>query len=216
LASSPYVYSELVKWGEEFGISVSRPDGPTIKAVANGALAWHIDDTVSSRVSKFHYGLRSSEVFDAKNKEHQGHHTYKGEDGCLWVAGAWSGIVPKGTKIEAGKEFANSYTFHKADDSTSFIGKVEVYVYRRASPPSFITFPGKATMQPGFERICAVEADLEKCFRAAPTETSPDGKLYRTINFEVCISLGETEISARMRWKEDDVDVYGPAKIAYD
>nr|GAT46610.1 predicted protein [Mycena chlorophos] len=30
LASSPYVFSKLVQWGEENGISVSRPDGPTV------------------------------------------------------------------------------------------------------------------------------------------------------------------------------------------
>lgn len=29
LASSPYVYAELQKWGTENGVSVSRPDGPT-------------------------------------------------------------------------------------------------------------------------------------------------------------------------------------------
>ncbi|KAF8147762.1 hypothetical protein K438DRAFT_1989457 [Mycena galopus ATCC 62051] len=45
LASSPYMFSKLVAWGKEFGISVSRPDGPTTKAVANGALAWHLDSS---------------------------------------------------------------------------------------------------------------------------------------------------------------------------
>jgi hypothetical protein len=32
LASSPYVYKELQDWGQQRGVSVSRPDGPTYAA----------------------------------------------------------------------------------------------------------------------------------------------------------------------------------------
>lgn len=44
---------------------------------------------------------------------------------------------------------------------------------------------GKTTHQPGFEVICRVEANLEKCFEIASTKTSPNGKLYRDVNVSV-------------------------------
>ncbi|EGN97412.1 hypothetical protein SERLA73DRAFT_75099 [Serpula lacrymans var. lacrymans S7.3] len=56
LANSPYVHSKLLQWGKANGIEISRPNDPTVKAVANGTLSWHLDDIVSLRVAKCHYG----------------------------------------------------------------------------------------------------------------------------------------------------------------
>jgi hypothetical protein len=110
--------------------------------------------------------------------------------------GSWQNV-----KIEAGKEFFSSYTMSRADDTKDFVQQVDVYVYRRAKPPVFTTFrgsfpshlrseyfivslndiAGKKTLQPGFELICKVQADLEKPFRAAKVLTSSTGKLYRDV-----------------------------------
>lgn len=68
----------------------------SVKAVANGALAWHIDATVSSRVSKFHYGIMIGTPFDEKNKEHQGRPVYYHlSNGVAHVSDMWSSIVEK-------------------------------------------------------------------------------------------------------------------------
>lgn len=66
-----------------------------VKAVANGALAWHIDTTVSSRVSKYHYGTRVQIPYQKDNKEFQRRNPYVDLDGVEYVNGAWSGIVEK-------------------------------------------------------------------------------------------------------------------------
>jgi hypothetical protein len=91
------MFSKLVAWGKEFGISVSRPDGPTTKAVANGALAWHLDSSVGARIAKCHYGISIRVPFEESNSEHceKGRHKALGINGEWYIHDVWSGIVKK-------------------------------------------------------------------------------------------------------------------------
>ncbi|KAK6977910.1 hypothetical protein R3P38DRAFT_3120844 [Favolaschia claudopus] len=218
LASSPYVFSKLVAWGEEFGIIVSRPDGPTTKAVANGALAWHLDSSVSSRIAKYHYGISVRVAVDEGDPEHRnaGRTRFTGLDGVHYVHGVWSGIVKKNEKIEATKEFSRHFNCDMKANTTEFDHTVTLYAYRRGTPPTFMKFPGRHTLVPGYDVVCTVTGDLRNCFHATGYKTSPSGTRYKNINFEVCLSLGETEITARLRWKENGHRIYGPATVAYD
>ncbi|KAJ7471925.1 hypothetical protein FB451DRAFT_311192 [Mycena latifolia] len=220
LASSPYVYSKLVEWGDNLGISVSRPDGPTVKAVANGALAWHLDSSVDSRVAKYHYGLQVRRHYDASHPDsvERAATKYQAMDGRWYIPQGWSSMVRKNDKLEAGKEFISSFSTEMSDRTYDFEHSVKLYVYRRSTPPTFITFPNKKALQPGFEVVCNITGDLEKCYQATPFITSETGQLYKKVAFQVCIALGETELSARLRWKEDGLEgyVYGPATVAYE
>lgn len=78
-------------------MSVTRPDGPTVKAVANGALAWHLDSSVGSRIAKYHYGISCRILYDPHNPEHQERASQKflGKDGLWYLYGAWAGVVNK-------------------------------------------------------------------------------------------------------------------------
>jgi hypothetical protein len=67
----------------------------SVKAVANGALAWHIDNTVSSRVSRFHYGTRIRVPYDKDDKDHKGRMPFKSLNREEYVSDAWSRIVAK-------------------------------------------------------------------------------------------------------------------------
>ncbi|KAJ7302367.1 hypothetical protein DFH08DRAFT_794556 [Mycena albidolilacea] len=218
LASSPYIFSKLVAWGKEFGISVSRPDGPTTKAVANGALAWHLDSSVGSRIAKFHYGVSVRVVFDAADPEHcdRGRQKTTGPDGKWYLDDAWSGIVKKEEKIKASKEFSKAFIVDMDVSTTHFVHEVRVYAYRRLTPPTFLNFPGKQTLVPGYDVVCTVKGDLKNCYDATPYTTAASGTKFKEVAFDVCLGLGETEITARLRWEEDGEPVYGPATIAYD
>ncbi|KAJ6510553.1 hypothetical protein C8R45DRAFT_858499 [Mycena sanguinolenta] len=215
LASSPYMFSKLVAWGKEFGISVSRPDGPTTKAVANGALAWHLDSSVGARIAKYHYGISVKVSFKPDNPEHSGHPTFTDLSGVKCISGAWSSIVKKNEKIEVSKEFSSNFLVEMEATRTDFKYKTTVYAYRRLTPPPFLRFPGKQTLVPGYDVVCTVEGDLANCYSATPYKTT-NGVKFKDVEFQVCLSLGETEIAARLRWDEDGEDVYGPATIAYD
>ncbi|KAJ7485160.1 hypothetical protein B0H11DRAFT_1152421 [Mycena galericulata] len=218
LASSPYVYSKLVAWGEDLGISVSRPDGPTVKAVANGALAWHLDSSVGSRVAKYHYGIEIRSPYNENDPAfvERAASKFLSLSGEWRIAGAWSSIVKKNDNLEAGKEFSSKFYQEMKEGITSFEYSLSLYVYRRSTPPTFITFPGRKTLQPGFEVVCQVTGNLEKCYDATPFVLSDTGVRYKTVSFEVCLALGETELAARLRWKEDGVDTYGQATVAYE
>ncbi|KAJ7153012.1 hypothetical protein C8R46DRAFT_1121030 [Mycena filopes] len=218
LASSPYVFSKLDEWGKALGISVTRPDGPTVKAVANGALAWHLDASVDSRVAKYHYGINVRRPWDAADPncvERIGTR-YQGINGHWYIGYGWSSIVKKNEKLEAAKEFSAGFSTEMEEGRSDFEHSVKIYVYRRSTPPAFITFPGRQSLQPGFEVICQVTADLEQCYEATEFSESETGRRYKRVCFEVCLALGETELAARLRWKEDGEEVYGPATVAYE
>ncbi|KAF7291486.1 hypothetical protein MKEN_01483100 [Mycena kentingensis (nom. inval.)] len=219
LASSPYVFSKLVAWGEEHGISVTRPDGPTMKAVTNGALAWHLDSSVGSRIAKYSYGIQVQVAYDETDADHRARSAQKflDHDNSEQISGVWSEIVEKNTKLEATKEFSESFYTERRTDATDFSHSSVVYAYRRVTaPPTFIKFPGRNTLLPGFDAICTVRGDLSTCFRAARAEMSATRVEIKKLSFEICLTLGETEIQARMRWKEGDDYVYGPATVAYE
>ncbi|KAJ7302369.1 hypothetical protein DFH08DRAFT_74471 [Mycena albidolilacea] len=218
LASSPYIFSKLVAWGKEFGISVSRPDGPTTKAVANGALAWHLDGSVGSRVAKAHYGLSIKVPFDEANPEHceEGRQPIIAVDGLPYIHDSWCGIVKKNDKIEVSKEYSQQFYATLKPTETDVPYSVTVYAYRRLAPPNFVRFPGRRTLVPGFDAVCTVKADLKKCYEATRYSNPRSAVKFKNLNFEVCLGLGETEITARLRWKEKDELVYGPATVAYD
>ncbi|KDQ57912.1 hypothetical protein JAAARDRAFT_193396 [Jaapia argillacea MUCL 33604] len=218
LASSPYVYSTLVKWGDEYGISVSRPDGPTTKAVANGALAWYVDNSVGARVSKYEYGTDAGILFDEKCKDSKGRSPYTSPDGIARVANAWNVILPKDTRVESTKEFVRNFDVQSTGSLDAPLQhSIDIYAYRRAKAPKFVTFPGKNKLQPGFDKICKVTAHLTQCRASTPAMTSKTtGTQYRAVNYDVCLSLGATELTARIRWKENDEWAYGPATVAYD
>jgi len=73
---------------------------------------------------------------------------------------------------------------------------------------------------PGFEVLCKVRADLTACLNAHPVLRSKNsGKEYKKVEvrirsmltivypnvyqFKIGLALGETEITARMHWKEN-------------
>jgi hypothetical protein len=84
------------------------------------------------------------------------------------------------------------------EDQTFFDHTSEIYVYRGASPSAFLRHPGRsnltgfcfllifsttdsASLIKGFVMICAVHANLEDAFDAAPTTVGKDGKRYRDV-----------------------------------
>jgi len=67
----------------------------SVKAVANGALAWHIDNAVTSRVSRSHYGTTIRVNADKDDKEQNGRKVWESYNGKQHVSHAWSGIVEK-------------------------------------------------------------------------------------------------------------------------
>nr|GAT46612.1 predicted protein [Mycena chlorophos] len=137
-------------------------------------------------------------------------------DNVEQISGAWSGIVKRNEKIEATKEFIKSFTVTWEATQTNYTHSTTIYAYRRATPPTFMRFPGRQSLLPGFDQICTISGDLTRCFRATRAQNTAQGVRVKILVFEVCLTLGDTEISARMRWKVGADYSYGPATVAYD
>jgi hypothetical protein len=65
------------------------------KAVANGALAWHVDTSVATRVNRYHYGIEVHVPYNPRDKEHEGRQAWADKDGSLRVHYNWSSVLPK-------------------------------------------------------------------------------------------------------------------------
>lgn len=70
-ASSPWLFSQLQERLGPDGIVVSRPDGQTSKAVADGAIGFYCDHHVGARIAKYMYGVEFLREFDQTDPEHQ-------------------------------------------------------------------------------------------------------------------------------------------------
>jgi len=83
--------------------------------------------------------------------------------GVRMVSSGWSSIVEKNVKIGAGTEFRRSLITSlsdgKEEDPTVLNLTSNIYVYRRAIPPKFITFPGS------FNLLNSTSADAYINFR---------------------------------------------------
>jgi hypothetical protein len=66
---------------------------PSTKAVANGALAWYLDNSVSARINKYHYGTEISTPWISSDPEINSRPRITDASGELVVTGAWSSIV---------------------------------------------------------------------------------------------------------------------------
>jgi hypothetical protein len=69
-ASSPWLFTQLQERLAPDGIVVSRPDGQTSKAVADGAIGFYCDHHVGARVAKYMYGVEFLREFDMADLEH--------------------------------------------------------------------------------------------------------------------------------------------------
>jgi len=70
-ASSPWLFAQLQERLTPDGIVVSRPDGQTSKAVADGAIAFYCDHHVGARIAKYMYGVEFLREFDSTDPEHR-------------------------------------------------------------------------------------------------------------------------------------------------
>ncbi|KAF8151658.1 hypothetical protein B0H34DRAFT_810676 [Crassisporium funariophilum] len=209
-ADSPYVLSKIEDWCRQRNISVKKPDGPTSKVIAHGALRWHIQSGIQSRIAKFHYGAEINIAYDPSDPSMIGREIYKNVNNEWRIRYAWKEIVAKNTKLKLGEELTSWFhlEFRNIDDLEV---EVELYAYRWMRPPIFIRTPDGNTVN-GFIHIGTVKGNLRRYFNLANYSKGD----YKTLQYEVCLSFDEIEIKAALRWKEHGAYARGEATIVYD
>ncbi|KDR73023.1 hypothetical protein GALMADRAFT_158647 [Galerina marginata CBS 339.88] len=215
-AESEYVFTEIKKLANSNNIPVGKPDGVLSKAIAHGALSWYINSGVQVRIARLHYGAETNIEFKSADKSMTGRAKFQNVLGQWRVRGAWNAIVEKNSKLRATSSDERCAWFHhEFGENEDLELEMELYAYRWEKPPVFLKEKG-GNLSDGFIHLGTVKGDLTRCFNAMTFKTSPSGKRYKTLQYEVCLSFQDIEIQARLRWQENRRFVYGSATIVYD
>ncbi|TFK22862.1 hypothetical protein FA15DRAFT_757715 [Coprinopsis marcescibilis] len=218
-ANSKYLFSEVRKWAETKGVEIARPDDPLEKSVTNGGIHWYLNSTIVGRMAKFHYGIEGDANFNPADPDMRGRETLVDMAGEKKVPYVFFVIVKKDTTISVDKE-ASAWFYRAFTDDCDKTVSLVLWAYRWGVPPKFMKKPGATKLDDGFLRICTVKGDLSKFYDASPYHESlnPDGKMFKYLQYEACLMLGDTEVRARLKWRSETSKkpIYCEASIGYD
>ncbi|KAF8191384.1 hypothetical protein BJ912DRAFT_1098484 [Pholiota molesta] len=204
--ASNWLFSEMKKKFSPMGLDIRRPDTHVNKAVADGAISFHIDHLVSGRISKFAHGINMITNYDPLNPEHavRKDTAFRDITGSMVIGGLFDVILPKGAKVTETQEFRKSYCQNASDARSLSIISAPIVCYR-----------GKVEMKicgahfvdkdPNmYSPLCSVEGDLSRVPKSPRMSSS--GKKYYRAHIDVVLSLGLTETKAQVCWMENGVE----------
>ncbi|KAI0783018.1 hypothetical protein C8Q75DRAFT_811243 [Abortiporus biennis] len=210
-ASSPYLYSRLRTLLQTKDIILSRPDTPTNKAVAEGAISFYLEHYVSVRVAPVTYGTRIVTYYDPLKEDHLARKSkvMQRPSGRLVLPNAFLVSLVKGTPMREGTEvFVNLHREAHRKNQLHFI-TADLIAYR-----GYSNDPRWVDVEPNlFSTLCTVEADTSKVPKIAIH--GPRGITYHNIAFKLVLICGLTEMKAQISWMHDGKEFRGPARIVY-
>ncbi|CAE6460910.1 unnamed protein product [Rhizoctonia solani] len=199
--SNPYLSKRLNTRLDYTGCQVISPTESTSKAVADGAVIWHCVNSVIKRAPRLSYGIKSTRRYDPHNPEHIGRETYEWPSGTR-VSGRWSRIVAQGVPVECDAWSRKGYyrEYRRPDPD---LGNMSVKLYGSAYGEISGWMVDKAgNPNPGFQVVCNITGDLSAMENALQIHKNSDGTEYWTLDYDVCIRFGRTELEACLEWKE--------------
>ncbi|KAH9068373.1 hypothetical protein EDB83DRAFT_2222622 [Lactarius deliciosus] len=197
-AASPWLFGQLQERLAPLGVTVSRPDNQTSKAVADGAIGFYCDHHVSARMSKFMYGVEFLREYNPDDPDHVARQDRMCElpSGPKLLADAFDCILARGVKVKESSVFTRKYCTEVTSLTTLSVFEVEIWCYRGGtSTPMWINRQAE-----DFTTLCIVQADLSPLSDSAQSKPGRNGKTYWTIVFSVEIHFGLTEFKARIKW----------------
>ncbi|KAF9563201.1 hypothetical protein CPC08DRAFT_633052 [Agrocybe pediades] len=200
-AASPWLFGQLQERLKPYGITVSRPDTQTSKAVADGAIGFYCDHHVSARMSKFMYGVEFLRELDPNDPDHVARREKLCElpSGPKLLPDAFDCILARGVKVKESTVFTRKYCTELTNLSMLSVFEVEIWCYRGGNTvPKWIN-----RHDDSFSTLCVVQADLSLLNGSAEPKVGKNGKKYWTIVFSVEIHFGLTEFKARIKWMDN-------------
>ncbi|KDQ59135.1 hypothetical protein JAAARDRAFT_192677 [Jaapia argillacea MUCL 33604] len=213
-AANDWLFNSLQERLRPLHMNLSRPDGYTNKAVADGGLSFYLDHFVSTRVARATYGSRCSTRFDPSDHEHaqRASQVFLNATGYQYLPCAFSAVLKKGTSVTENREFTCGFTRTVQDGSQIGRVPVDITCYRGADQDTEWT-----DVEPDkFETLCTVTADMSEAAHGLSPRIGKLGRLYYSINFQVVLLFGLTELKAYVAWMEKGHEKRTPATIVYD
>ncbi|KAL4244993.1 hypothetical protein ABKN59_002858 [Abortiporus biennis] len=209
-AASPYLYNQLRELLRPKGISLSRPDTPTNKAVAEGAISYFLDHLVSVRVAPVTYGTRIVAYYDPLKKDHflRKDKVLKRPSGRLVLPNAFLVSLAKGTRMREGSELCLDLHRESPKHKDLDFITADLIAYRgKSKNPCWVDEEPEM-----FSILCKVEADTSKVPKTKVNGAHGD---YFSVTFKLILICGMTEMSAQISWSRDNNEFRGPAKIVH-
>ncbi|PBK65457.1 hypothetical protein ARMSODRAFT_1006578 [Armillaria solidipes] len=213
-AASDWLFQKVQEHTDPLGLTLARPDSHVNKAVADGAVSFHLDHSVTARVSKCNYGLRMYTNYDYLDEEHvrRSAKTFVDLSGTRALGGQYSVILAKGVLVSEETEFRKSY--YRLAPSLSDLGTITTSVWRysgKKAHPKWMDVD-----EDDYSVYCSVTADTSIVAKSLHPQRCTDGTYYYELNFDVVMLFGMTELKAQLAWIEDGVEKRGPVQVIYD
>ncbi|KAI9573190.1 hypothetical protein HD554DRAFT_2059660 [Boletus coccyginus] len=213
-AASDFLYRRLQQHQVFSEVHLCRPPSSVNKAVADGAVLSCINPLVTSRTSRFTYGLECNTLYLPYLAGHQEreHTRYTGLSGNIRLPNAFQSILKKGVQVSEQQEFRQS--FHREGNSRSQLAHVSepILAYRGDLLDPKWTDKERARFTP----MCSVMGDTSAIAHSLLLQQAPGGGNYYRLDYEVILLFGLTELKAQICWKDMGVEKRSPASIVYD
>ncbi|KZT03737.1 uncharacterized protein LAESUDRAFT_814408 [Laetiporus sulphureus 93-53] len=212
-AASPYLRTELQNYANSSGLSLFYPDSgqsQPVKAVAEGALSYHLDDVVSARVAKYAYGSSCSRPYIPSLPSHEARQDKVGRaaSGLLFIPDAFTTILPKGTLVSKEEEFADSFVgIGPLSNVDVILRDVTRYKGSERSPRWMDEEPEM------YDTLCTIRADISHIPTVRKRGLQGDYYEQRT---KMIFLFGLTELKAQLSWMENGQEEGSPATIVYE
>ncbi|KAJ8094284.1 hypothetical protein PM082_006824 [Marasmius tenuissimus] len=213
-AASDYLFSALQSSLSQINLSFYRPDGFLNKAVADGAVSFHLDHRVSTRVARFTYGAGCNACYIPFDPEHEERAStvYTNLKGVKMIPGHFTHILPKGTRVHEETEFRKGYSRLSLDAASLRHISIDIRHYRgRGDAPHWLDVDPKR-----FPVLCTIEADIPESDNFTRRRYNTSTGEYYDCDYDVVLLFGLTELKAQIAWEVGGEERRGPATVVYD
>ncbi|KAH7336869.1 hypothetical protein B0J17DRAFT_718783 [Rhizoctonia solani] len=210
---SLYIRSEFKKRYEPRGSQITLTNDSASKAVADGAVIWSTLSSVYSRAPRYSFGISIGLPFKPKVHLLQGRVPYMEANGEQIVSGGWSQIVQKGVALDSEVVCRSSYVqWYTTATPYLELYTIRLLAYSGTNAPDW-AHNSSGGFCPGFQDACMIRANLKQLEGALVYGVGARGARYWTLNFEVCIRFGGTELESYLEWKENGVTRRGAVSL---
>jgi hypothetical protein len=210
-AASDWLFQQVKDRLTTKGLAVTRPENYVNKAVSDGAISFYLDHYVRARVAKVTYGSPANIRYKPSDPEHIKRSTvkYMQADGMTYLPIGFMTVLPKDTQVSESKEFTTRLHTVFTDSKKSRIEN-DVTCYRGTlKDPKWMDVE-----RDQFTTLCTLVADISRVPKVPVKNIN--GSTYYSVDYDVILNFGLTELQAQLRWWESGAERRSPAKLIYD